>query len=299
MVRPSENKGPRSGPFSVPETLRILCGVPRPLALLSIAAALAAAILASPASAAAVDTYEASFNGGHLTATANEALTEATIESVSVGFDECGTAPGEASCTWEAVATLYSHPETRCDPSTPEAQVAWDSGPQSGNGTVDGGPTSFPLEGCRGQTLVFRIEFHKTYEEGGGGAPWRITGGASEWAMFSFGYHPLEEEERRIIEASPPAQLPPFEPNFAPPALSVTADCRSLTLGNVRYAFAFARMGCRKASNLARARQLSGRAPSGYLCRDLPADRGVLCWRKGQPQKYLEWRLPGTKPAHA
>jgi hypothetical protein len=49
----------------------MLCGLPRPLALLPIAAALVAVLLASPASAVAVDTYEASFNGGHLTATAN------------------------------------------------------------------------------------------------------------------------------------------------------------------------------------------------------------------------------------
>lgn len=277
----------------------MLCGLSRSLTLISIAGALAAALLGAPANASALDTYEASFKGGHLTATANEALTEATIESVSVSFDECGTGAGEASCTWEAIATLYSHPETRCDLSTPEAQMVWDSGPQSGNGTVSGGPTSFPLEGCRGQTLVFRIEFHKTYEEGGSGAPWRTIGGASEWPMFTFGYHPLEEAERQITEASPPAQLPPFEPNFTPTTLSVAAGCRSLTIGNVRYAFAFGRMGCRKASNLARARQASGRAASGYLCRDLPADRGVLCWRRGQPQKYLEWRLPGTKPAHA
>lgn len=297
MVRPSENKGPRTGPFSVPEAPRILSGVSRPPALLVIA--LAAAFFVAPAGASATDTYEASFNGGHLTATANEALTEATIESVSVSFGECEAQPEEASCTWEATATLHSHPETRCDPSTPEAQVVWNSGPQPGNGTVSGGPTSFPLEGCRGQTLVFRIEFHKTFEEGGGGPPLRIVGGASEWPMFSFGYHPLEEEERRITEASPPASYPPFEPNFTPRGLSVAAGCRALTIGNVHYAFAFARMGCRKASNLARVRQLSGRAPSGYLCRDLPADRGVLCWRRAQPRKYLEWRLPGTKPAHA
>lgn len=273
--------------------------MPRPLALFAIAAASAAALLVAPAGALATDTYEAAFNGGHLTATANEALTEATIESVSVSFGECGTQPEEASCTWEAIATLHSHPETGCDPSTPEAQVVWDSGPQPGNGTVNDGPTSFPLAGCRGQTIVFRIEFHKTYEEGGGGPPWRITGGASEWAMFSFGYHPAEEAEQQIIKANPPAQLPPLQPNFTPTTLSVAAGCRALTIGSVHYAFAFARMGCRKASNLARMRQLSGHAPSGYLCRDLPADRGVLCWRRGQPQKYLEWRLPGTKPAHA
>lgn len=279
--------------------MRILSGVPRPLFLLTITAALAAALLVAPAGASAVDTYEASFNGGHLTATANEALTEATIESVSVSFDECGTQPEEASCTWEAIATLHSHPETGCDPSTPEVQVVWDSGPQPGNGTVNGGPTRFPLAGCRGQTLVFRVEFHKTYEEGGGGPPWRIVGGGSTWPMFTFGYHPLEEDERIVTEYNPTYQMPPFEPNFTPTTLSVAAGCHSLAIGDVHYVFAFARMGCRKASNLARMRGLSGDTPSGYLCRDLPADRGVLCWRQGQPRKYLEWRLPGTKAAHA
>lgn len=276
----------------------MLCAVARPFALLAMTSALAAALLVSPAGAAAIDTYEASFDSGHLTATANEALTEATIESVSVSFDECGTKPAETSCTWEATATLYSHPETRCEPSTPEAQVVWDSGVRSGNGTVSGGPTSFPLEGCRGQTLVFRIEFHKTYEEGGGELPWRTPGGASEWAMFTFGYHPLEEAEQRITEAGPPAPLPPFEPNSAGTAFAVTADCRGLIVGNLRYAFAFAQMGCRRASSLARARLSSGRTPAGYRCRSLAAHRGVLCWREGRPKKYLEWRLPGTKPAH-
>ena len=251
------------------------------------------ALLLLPASASAAETYEASWNSGHLTATANAAFTEATIEGVSVSFEECGTATGETSCTWEAIATLRSNPETRCDAGTPETQVAWDSGPQSGNGTVTDGPKSFPLEGCRGQSLSMRVEFHKTYDETAG--PLRITGGASEWPLFTFGYHPVEEIERQIIEASTAPTPPPFP---APVILTVAPDCRSLTVGNVSYVFAFRRMGCTKASNLAKMRNISGQAPSAYNCRNLKASRGVLCWREGHPEKYLEWRLPGTKPAH-
>ncbi|MGN6558117.1 MAG: hypothetical protein ACTHLH_08925 [Solirubrobacterales bacterium] len=250
-----------------------------------------------PANAVAADTYEASWNGGHLIATANADFTEATIDSVSVSFDGCGTAPEEATCTWEAKAILYAGAK-RCDPSAPETQIAWDSGPQAGNGTVEDGAKSFVLEGCRGQSLTFRLEFHKTYEEGGDPPPWRVTGGASIWGLFTFGYHPVEEEEQRIINASPPAHpsYPPFEPNFTPTkTFAVSLNCGSLSLNATRYAFAFHRMGCHKASNLARSTFLTGRAPSGYVCRHKGS---VLCWRQGQPQKYFEWRRPGTPPAH-
>jgi hypothetical protein len=251
-----------------------------------------ALLLLVPASAAAADAYEASWNGGHLIATANTEFTEATIEDVSVSFDECGTATGETSCTWEAVATLHSG-ESRCDPSTPEDQIAWDSGLQSGNGTVSAGPKSFPLEGCRGQSLSMHLEFHKSYDETAG--PFRITGGGESWSLFTFGYHPIEEIEQRIIDASTPATIPPPP---TPSILTVAADCRSLTIGKVSYAFSFRRIGCRKATNLAKMRHISGKAPGGYHCRNVQANGGVLCWRAGHPEKYLEWRLPGTKPAH-
>ena len=240
---------------------------------------------------AAADTYESSWDGGHLTATANADFTEATIESVSVSSDRCGTDPKEATCAWEASATLHSSPESRCNPATPEDQVVWESGLQSENGTIDDGPISFPLEGCRGQNLVFEVAVEKTFEEG----PIAWSRHGSLWTMFSFGYHSVEETERRIINESPPATLPPFQPNFTPKGLRVASDCRSLTIGDDRFAFAFERMGCWKASMLARKRYASG-APTGYACRQRA--RGVLCWRKGQPQKYFEWRRPGTQPIH-
>jgi hypothetical protein len=250
-----------------------------------------------PASAAAADVYEASWNGGHLTATANAAFTEATVDSVSVSFDECGTAPEEATCTWEAKAILYAGAE-HCDPSTPEAQIAWDSGPQSGNGTVEDGAKSFPLEGCPGQSLTFRLEFHKTYEEGGSPPLWRVTGGASFWGLFTFGYHPAEEDRQIPTEFSQPDPVyPPFERHFTPTkTFEIDANCNSLSLDSIRYAFAFHRMGCHKASNLARSTFLTGRTPSGYVCQ---RKSSVLCWRQGQPQRYFEWRRPGTRPAHA
>jgi hypothetical protein len=251
-----------------------------------------ALLLLLPASTSAADTYESTWNGGHLTATANADFTEATIESVSVSSDQCGTNPNEATCAWEALATLHSSPESRCNPATPEEQVVWESGLQPGNGTVEDGPVSFPLEGCRGQTLEFEVAVEKTYKEGP--IIWSRQGGP--WTLFTFGYHPVEEIERQIIEAN---TAPPPPPPPAPVTLTVASDCRSLTIGNVSYVFTFRRMGCTKASNLAKMRNISGQAPSAYNCRNLKPSRGVLCWREGHPEKYLEWRLPGTKPGHA
>jgi len=269
----------------------------RPMRLLPGLLLLALVALVPP-NAVAADTYEASWNGGHLIATANADFTEATIDSVSVSFDECGTAPEEATCTWEAKAILYAGAK-HCDPSTPETQIAWDSGPQSSNGIVEDGAKSFSLEGCRGQSLTFRLEFHKTYEEGGSPPPWRVTGGASFWGLFTFGYHPMEEGDKAIpTEYNPPEyRYPPFEPNFTPTkTFAISPDCGSLSLNSTRYAFVFQRMGCHKASNLAQATYFSGHAPSGYVCR---RKGSVLCWRRGQPQKYFEWRRPGARPAHA
>jgi hypothetical protein len=255
-----------------------------------------ALLLLLPAGAEATDTYEASWNGGNLVATANAGFTEATIETVSVSFDQCGTAPDEASCTWEATATLHSSPERRCNPATPEDQVVWDSGEQSGNGAVNDGPQSFPLEGCRGQSLVFRIEFHKTYEETSDPPPLRITGGGSEWTLFAFGYYPVEEEEQRIINASPPANPgnPPFAPNFVPRTFALSPDCRTVQLDSTRYVFAFGQMGCRKAGNLAQARFRSGHAPRGYVCQNR-SNAGVRCWRRHKPAKVFEWHLPHSR----
>jgi hypothetical protein len=250
-----------------------------------------ALLLFAPAVAAAADTYEATWNGGHLTATANADFTEATIESVSVDFDNCGTDPKEATCTWEASATLHSSPESRCNAATPEDVVVWESGKRSENGTVSDGPIGFPLEGCRGQALVFEVRSDKTFKEG----PIASIRQGAPRMLFTFGYHPVEETEQQIFNESPPAY--PALPPVPPSALTVAPNCRSLTIGNVSYAFDFRRMGCLKATNLAKMRHLSASAPSAYHCRNLGLNGGVLCWRIGHPEKYLEWRLPGTKPA--
>lgn len=297
VVRPSETKGPDRGPFPFSHGLYAADSVTDPWSIWRLSALLPLALLLLvPAAATAADTYVASWNGGHLTATANSDFTEATIESVSVSFENCGTGAGETSCIWEATAILHSDPETRCDPATPEDQVVWDSGLQTGNGSITDGPSSFALEGCRGQKLVMRVEFHKTY--GGSGGPLFITRGATEWAMLVFGYHPVEEADKAIpTEYNPPEyEYPPLVPNFSPSGLSVASDCRSLTIGDVRYIFAFKRIGCWKAGILARKQYASRAAPSGYACRHRA--NATLCWRRGQPQKYLEWRLPGTPPAH-
>lgn len=281
------------GPFSV---LRApICFEPlnRRLAFTHITALAALALLLlPPGPAAATDLYEASWNGGHLTAIANAGFTEATIESVSVSFDGCGTQPEELTCTWEAKAILLSHPASRCNPATPEEQIAWTSGEQSGNGAVADGSKSFPLEGCRGQTVVFELAFHKTYEEGGSSL-WRSTGGASIWGLFTFGYHPAEEAEREIVNENPPSPAPPpFVPNFTPSkTFALSPDCATLRLNSADYVFVFQRMGCHKAGNLARLRYFSGRAPKGFACRRLPSE-GIRCWRRHEPAKFFEWHPP-------
>ena len=253
-------------------------------------------LLLSPAAATAADVYEAAWNGGDLIATANADFTEATIDSVSVSFDGCGTAPEELTCTWEAKATLISHPDGRCNPATPEEQIAWTSGERSGNGTVTDGSKNFALEGCRGQTLTFELRFHKTYEEGGGSPGWRSTGGGSAWPLFTFGYHPVEETERQIVNENPPASPPPpFVPNFTPTkTFALSADCKTLRLNSANYAFDFQEMGCYKAGNLARARYVSGRPPKGFVCRRLPRE-GVRCWRQHRPAEFFAWHLPASR----
>jgi hypothetical protein len=245
-------------------------------------------LLAAPPVAA--DTYGSSYEGGELLVSANHELTEARIETLTFSFDGCGTEPEEATCTWEVDAVLKSAPETRCNPDTPASQRVFSSGPQSGNGSFSAAPTSFPLEGCRGQVFYLSYRFDRTYEpyEGKGPPPlFRITGGGGSLSAFTFGFHPIKEAEERIINASPPAtQSPPP----VPPALTISANCKSLWIGSTRYAFAFRQMGCHKAGNLARMQHLSKTAPSGYVCSRKSG--GVRCWRQGKPDKYVEWARP-------
>lgn len=253
--------------------------------------ALAAAIcLLQPSAALADDSYSAGWHNGELLVTANSDFTEATIQKIAFDPDDCGTDPEETSCTWELKATLSSDPATRCNPDTPTSQVVWSSGQQSDNSSILDGPEKFPLEGCRGQTLSLSYRFDKTFAALPGQDPpvLRITGGGSTWPVLRFGFHPAEEAEKAIIAASPAATpLPPFSPNFRPPTLTVDRSCQGLTIGADHYAFAFGRMGCRKASNLASVARFG--TPPAYRCH-VRADGGKRCWRQGEPKKYLEWR---------
>jgi hypothetical protein len=260
---------------------------------LRIALASAAALLLAVPAANAEDTYSAAWNGGELLVTADDDFTEATIQRLTATGEDCETNPEETSCTWELTATLHSDPATRCDPSTPDSQVAWTSGPQSGNGTIEVGPEAFALEGCPGQTLTLTYRFERTYEALPGTEPplLRITGGGGTWPVLTFGRHPGEEAEAAIVAASPPAEPRPFEPNFTPRRLRIAADRDALTIGTTRYVFLFRQMGCRKATDLAQAAYRGGGPPEGYRCAARPGE-GRRCWRQGRPARFLEWHLP-------
>lgn len=213
-----------------------------------------ALLMALPAAATA-EIHEVSWNGGHITATANGAFSEATIEDVVIGFDQCSTSPEEISCTWNASIILDSDPERRCNSAPPEEQVVWTSGPQTGNATVEGGPTSFPLEGCPGQSLRLWIEWKKSFEEGSEPPVMRISEGAIGGTILTFGIQPFVEPDRAVpTEYTSSYTPPPFEPNFQAKTFLPSADCRTVLLDSRRYAFAFARMGCHRAANLGRLR---------------------------------------------
>ena len=246
-------------------------------------------LLLAPSAASAADTHEASYEGGEVLITVDDHFTEATIQKLVHTFNGCGTRPDESSCTWEVEAELRSDPATQCAPATPESQIVFSSGPQTGNGTYTATPQSFPLEGCRGQVLVFWERVEKTYEPPPDGPPpWVVIGGGSvSFLTFKLGFHPLQEAEEAARRANSFA-VPPGPP--IPPALSISANCKALTIGSTRYAFSFQRMGCHKASNLARMRHISGAAPSGYACSRRSG--GTRCWRQGQPSKYVQWTRP-------
>lgn len=263
----------------------------RPLSTLL--ALLLLALLVGAGSASASEVHEQAFTGGSVVVSANDNFTEGKLERLSYTFEGCGTEDYETACTWEVTARLATEPSKRCDAATPSPQTIWTSGEQSGNGTVNAPVQSFALEGCPGQVFTVSYSYMKSFDPPKeGGIIVTGHGGSATLAFITFG--PNWQE---VIEAaSPPA--PTFQPNFTPGELRVASDCRSLTIGNVAYVFSFRGIGCRKASNLAKMRHLSGRAPSGYHCRNVQANGGVLCWRIGHPEKRLEWRLPGTKPAH-
>jgi hypothetical protein len=252
--------------------------------------ALVVAAMTAPVTAFA-DVTDVTFNGGSLTGLAvNSAFSQGSFQNLSYRYEECGTQPAEKTCAWELRASLYSSPTQRCLPSTPESQLLLDSGERSGNGVVESGPLSFALEGCKSQILSAYYEAKKTFNPEEEEGPWKLLSEGSSGALFLvvIGAESFEEAEQIIRTANPPANL---NPPMTPLSLAVSANCRSLMIGNTRYAFIFRRMGCRNATNLATMAHLAGAAPSGYVCR-AKQDKGKRCWRRHHPEKYVEWRLP-------
>jgi hypothetical protein len=248
--------------------------------------------IAAPSTAFA-SVADVTFSGGSLTGlTADAAYTQGSLENLTYSYQQCGTEPAEVTCTWEVRANLYSDPARRCVPSTPESQPLWDSGQQSGNGTVESGPLSFALEGCRGQILSVVYETMKTFNPEEEEGPLRRLAAGGSGGLVSIVVGAGSPYEDEVIPNPSPADLTPHPP----PALAISANCRSLQIGSTRYAFVFRDMGCHKATNLATMVHLSGAAPSGYACRRAPGN-GKRCWRRGHPEKYVEWRLPAAPPA--
>jgi hypothetical protein len=215
-------------------------------------------------------------------------FSQAGFQNLHYEFEQCGSAH-ELTCTWEVRAIVETAGDKECDPSAP-ATTVWSSGEQSGNGSVDSGPQSFGLLGCKGQYLVLSYEFDKTFGNWGDDPvpPLLITGGRSAYLLAHLGYEPLAETEQMVIDESPaakPAAMP--EP---PTRLAVSPGCRTATLGSTRFAFKFKRIGCWKASLIAAAAQRSGTA-AGYRCQRR-LDGGGRCVRVGQPRKFVEWHLP-------
>jgi hypothetical protein len=261
--------------------------------LKAVALPIAAMVMALPHIAMA--STDVSFNGGSLTGLVAEApFSQGSFQNLFYGYEDCGTEPAETTCSWRLRVSLYSDPTRRCVAGTPESQLLWDSGERSGNGVVESGPISFALEGCKGQVLSISYEAKKTFDPEKEEGPWKVlsSGSGATLIQIGIGAESIEEIERQIRKASPAGHptLPP-----ALPTLALSANCRSLNIGGTRYSFAFRQMGCRKASNLATMAHISGGAPSGYACRALRGN-GERCWRRGHPEKYVEWHLP-TRPA--
>jgi hypothetical protein len=246
---------------------------------------LAIAAMVAPATAIAGVT-DVTFDGGSLTGLeVDSAFSQGSFQNLSYRYEDCGTQPAEKTCTWELRTDLYSDPAWRCVPSTPESQLLFDSGEKSGNGVVESGPLSFALEGCRGQILSAHYEEKKTFNPEEEEGPWKLLSQGSSGTLFWIVIgEPFEEPTQWIPTSNPPAYP-------GPPALAISANCRSLKIGSTRYAFVFRRMGCHKATNLATIAHMSGAAPSGYRCRDKQGG-GKHCWRREHPKKYVEWHLP-------
>jgi hypothetical protein len=269
----------------------MIAGSMRPRWLKAVALPITAMAMASPHTAVASMT-DVSFNGGSLTGLAfDAAFSQGSFQNLSYDYGNCGTEPAEATCTWDLRMSLFSDPARRCmTGGTPESQLLWESGERSGNGTVESGPLSFALEGCKGQVLSIYYGAEKTFNPDEEEGPWKtlFTGSSGTLLSIAIGAESVEEIEQRIRSANPASHstLPD-----AAPTLAVSANCRSLKIGGTRYSFAFRQMGCRKATNLAAMAHVSGNTPSGYACKALQEDE-KRCWRRGHPEKYVEWHLP-------
>lgn len=260
---------------------------------LSVACA-AVVVSMSAARPVAAEEIRSVFGPGELIVTADDGFTIATIQKLTYAYPWCETDPLEVSCAWNLKAVLLSNPSRRCAPDTPDEALIWESGPQTGPATVESGVRSFPLEGCRGQTLMITVEYERTRESGGGGGMGQVSSGSENLAFVVFGFRPFEEIEEAIVRANPPTRAAtPLATPAAPPILLFARSCRSFSVDGERYAFAFKQLGCRTAQNLARRFFASRGAPRGYRCLRKPSSR-IRCWRKGRAKKFVEWRPPRT-----
>lgn len=248
--------------------------------LLAQTAALAAALI-WVATATAGDTY---FDRGKVEGLAvdGKPFSHASFQNLHAEFDECGALPNEASCTWSVEVVV--HHSSPC--AGEETAVPWSSGEIAGNGSVDSGPQAIDLSACPGAGLTLTQWFKKTYGpwEGPGDPPLYYQTGAGQ--TIGLLTESVAELEEQIIRNSPAAQPEPM-PDLR---LSVSPDCRRLTLGPTSFVFKFKRIGCRTATNIA-ARVRWGNEANGYRC-TRRSGGGARCWRIGQLDKYVEWHRP-------
>jgi hypothetical protein len=234
------------------------------------------------------------FPGGEISQLAiDDGPAMGSFANLAYEYAGCGT-QAETACSWQVDVGLAPEAFELCPSTIEPSKTIWASGDQGANGRVESGPEAFALRGTPGQLLC--VVLHVTTSgEGGGGWPY-TDGSSTVLAALLMGpgfLSPFDAADRKIINASPPAQpqLPPYPSNFA-----VSPSCRTLTIANVSYVFAFRKIGCRKATALATMAHLSHASPSGYLCTSKESG-GKRCWRQGHPDKYIEWHIPRGTPA--
>jgi hypothetical protein len=266
---------------------RLGVGIGVPLAALLLAATLAAV------AAAAAGPVDRPFPGGAISRLAiDDGPTQGSFADVSYRYDGCGTQAGETACTWRVDVGLAPEGFELCPSTLEAARTIWSSGEQTANGTVASGPKTFALRGFPGQVLCVVLSQTVSSEASGS----KFTSGSTT-VLHAIRLDddlvtPVEAVELRIIRANTPASIPPPP---TPTPFFVDPDCRSLTIGTTRYAFLYKRIGCRKATDLAKMAHISGGAPSGYRCADRAAG-GKRCSREGDSRKFVEWRLPRQRP---